>query len=49
MAKVQIKSGKCTPSGGFFLVANEFKRHIMPHVDECLGVNLRIVNKSFDC
>ena len=42
MAKVQIKSDKYTPFGGFFFVANEFKRHIMPHIDEYLGIRCKM-------
>ena len=42
MAKVQIKSDKYRPFGGFFFVANEFKRHIMPHIDEYLGIRCKM-------
>lgn len=47
MAKVQIKPEKFTPFGGLFYVTNQFKRHIMPYVDNYLGRRCRLVGYQY--
>lgn len=47
MAKVQIKTDKLTPFGGLFFVADQFKRQIMPFIDEYLGMRSRLVGYQY--
>ena len=43
MAKVQIKSAKLTPFGGFFLIMEQFDSMLSPIIDQALGQRCRSI------
>ena len=47
MAKIQIKFGKYTPFGGLFFITDQFKRLVMPYVDNYLGQRCRLVGYQY--
>ena len=43
MAKVQIKSEKLTPFGGFFSIMEQFDSMLSPIIDQALGQRCRSI------
>ena len=47
MAKIQIKSEKITPFGGFFPIMDEFNRVLGEIVDSTLGLRSKLIGYQY--